>query len=74
MPDKVVEPTILHASRATIRLDHEHLIGLPCIDVLVGDVRDGCVGVSSDKERNEVKYSQTPAPSEPTAHPPDQLQ
>jgi hypothetical protein len=39
--DKVVELAVLHGTTATVRLDHEHLVGFPRIDILIDDVGDG---------------------------------
>jgi hypothetical protein len=38
--NEVLESAVVDRTRTTVGLDHEHLIGAMCVDILVVNVRD----------------------------------
>jgi hypothetical protein len=44
LTDEVLKKEILDVATASVALDHVHLVGLPGVDVAVGDVTDVDVG------------------------------
>ncbi len=45
MSNKVLESDVMDGSTATIRLEHEHLVGIDGVYVVVGDMVDICVSL-----------------------------
>ena len=43
MANEIVELAVAHGSWPAIRLNHEHLVGFPGVNVLVNDVRNGSI-------------------------------
>ena len=43
MTDEVFEDAVRYGTGSSVRLDHEHLVRLPGVDIAVGDFRDGGV-------------------------------
>ena len=43
MSDEIIELAVLDGTAPAVRLDHEHLVGLPGVDVLVDNVGNGLI-------------------------------
>ena len=72
MADEGVELAVIRGTTATVRLDHEHLIGFPRIDILIDDVGDGYYWVRCVQSKPQrVKDLPVSALRDPMAQPPD---
>lgn len=73
MTHEVVECAVVDGAATTVTLDHEHLVAILGVDVVILHIEDcwNWISETSKRERRKIPVS---APNDPMAHPPDQLQ